>query len=321
MKLSVILPCYNSAATIAVQLEALTQQAWSGGWEVVVSNNGSTDDSMAIVERYRDRLPELRIVNAYVPPGPRLGVSHSYNLGIKGATGSAFVFCEADDEVAPGWLEAMGQALMQYEFVVGSLEYDKLNEPWRLEGFTKVWRTQITGLTEIPFSPYFPYASGCAFGLRRSLYDAVGAFNPLFPYSHDTEYCWRAQFMGFQLHFVADAVIHYRLRHTYGAISRQGQSWGKDFILLRKYYRSPMGRLDLVRACFSLFKSLPRGGQLLLLMLLKAPRSRGEFSVWYWQLGFYIGVIKGLLTKPPIAPKDNPVWSIPNATQRLTRIH
>ena len=64
MKLSVILPCINGAETIAVQLEALTRQSWAGEWEVIVVNNGSTDNSMEIVERYRDRLQNLQIVNA-----------------------------------------------------------------------------------------------------------------------------------------------------------------------------------------------------------------------------------------------------------------
>lgn len=321
MKLSVILPCYNSAETIAVQLDALTTQHWSGGWEVIVANNGSTDESMAIVERYRDRLPNLKIVNAYTPPGPRLGVPHSYNTGIKAATGDAFVFCEGDDEVAPGWLEAMGHALSQHDLVVGSQEYRKLNEPWRLDGFLDVGESRITGLIEIDFSPYLPYGSGCAFGLRRSLYDAVGELNPVFSYSHDTEYCWRAQLMGFQVHFVPDAVIHYRLRHSYGAMYRQGQSWAKDFILLRKYYRSPMGRLDVVRRCLDIIKSLPRGGQLAALRLLKAPRSRGELGVWYWQLAYDIGSIKGLLQKPPLPPESNPVWSVPNAERHLISTH
>jgi len=52
MKLSVIIPCYNEADTIATQLEVLAKQYWSEPWEVIVSDNGSTDDSLAIVEKY-----------------------------------------------------------------------------------------------------------------------------------------------------------------------------------------------------------------------------------------------------------------------------
>jgi len=61
MKLSVVLPCFNGAKTIALQLEALADQCWSEAWELVVVNNGSTDDSMQIVQSYRNLLPNLRI--------------------------------------------------------------------------------------------------------------------------------------------------------------------------------------------------------------------------------------------------------------------
>ena len=64
MELSVIIPCLNAEATIATQLEALANQHWSKPWEVVVSDNGSTDNSLEIVKSYKDRLPNLRIVDA-----------------------------------------------------------------------------------------------------------------------------------------------------------------------------------------------------------------------------------------------------------------
>lgn len=74
MKLSVILPCYNGAKTIAVQLEALAHQSYTGSWELVVVNNGSTDRSMEIVASYRDYIPDLRIVEAYgLPDRPNSG--------------------------------------------------------------------------------------------------------------------------------------------------------------------------------------------------------------------------------------------------------
>jgi len=64
MKLSVILPCFNGAKTIALQLEALAHQCWSEPWELVVVNNRSTDRSMQIVQSYRNLLPNLQIYSA-----------------------------------------------------------------------------------------------------------------------------------------------------------------------------------------------------------------------------------------------------------------
>lgn len=308
MKLSVILPCYNSAATIEVQLKALTLQTWSDGWEVIVSNNGSTDDSMAIVERYHEFLPGLRIVDAYTPPGPRLGVPHSYNIGIKAATGDAFVFCEADDEVAPGWLEAMGTALTQHAFVACCLEYHKLNESWRLEGSGE--SVESSGLLEFDFPPYLPCASGSRFGFRRSLYEAIGELNTAFPYSYDSEYSWRAQYAGFKIHVVPDAVIHYRLRHSFAALYKQARNWGQDFMLVRKYYRSPVGKLDPVRKLLQLLITLPKGIWLGLQMQQQRPQSRGKFIDWLWGVSYSVGTFQGLLQQPPPPQKSvsNSAW-------------
>jgi glycosyltransferase involved in cell wall biosynthesis len=96
MKLSVIIPCLNGAATIATQLAALARQQWDQPWEIVVADNGSTDESVGIVERYRGRLQNLRVADASARRGRAL------NVGAKEATGDALVFCDVDDEVAAG---------------------------------------------------------------------------------------------------------------------------------------------------------------------------------------------------------------------------
>lgn len=295
MKLSIILPCFNGADTIATQLEALVIQQCSHPWEVIVVNNGSTDDSMPIAERFRDRLPDLRIVDAYTPPGPRLGVSHSYNVGVQAATGDAFVFCEADDEVAPDWLAAMARALTQFDFVACRLEYGKLNQPWRLDGFGEGFQT--TGLTRINIPPYLPFANGCSFGLRRVVYETVGQFNTNFPCSFEADFCWRAQLAGFELHFVPDAVMHYRLRHSFSAMYRQARNYGKDFILLQKYYQNPMGKLAPVKLLLEILQSLPQGGWLFLKMRRQASQSKGRFAMWFWSLGLKFGTLEGLLAR------------------------
>lgn len=49
-RLSVIIPCLNAADTIGKQLEALARQEWSEPWEVVILDNGSTDETLAVAE-------------------------------------------------------------------------------------------------------------------------------------------------------------------------------------------------------------------------------------------------------------------------------
>jgi glycosyltransferase involved in cell wall biosynthesis len=307
MKLSVILPCYNAASTISIQLEALTRQQWSGWWEVIVVNNGSTDDSMAIVESYRDRLPSLHIVNAYDPSRPRLGVPHSYNTGIKAAIGDAFLFCEADDEVGAGWLGAMAEALTEHDFVACQMDYQKLNQPWRLEGFGQGFQTD--SLCHLDFPPGLPFASACSFGMKRSVFETVGEMNTILPCSFEADFCWRAQSLGIQLQFVPNAVLHYRLRHTFQGMYSQAKGYGKDLILLRKYYGNAFGRLAPLHKLLEIVVDVPKGLWLLLLMIANMPKAKGHFSMWFWILGLQVGMLQGSLQKLPQMPRAAPTFS------------
>lgn len=284
MKLSVILPCFNGATTIAVQLEALARQEWSGSWELIVVNNGSTDNSMAIIEDYRDRLPHLRIVNAYTPPGPRLGVAHSYNTGVKAAEGDAVAFCEADDEVAIDWLAQMAEALVQHQFVTGSLEYKRLNEPWLVEAHGS--GAQSEKLIEVKHKPYLPFAYGCNLGMTLSVYKTVGAFDTSFPCAWDMDYSFRVQLAGIPLHFAPQIVVHYRVRQKWCDIYRQSRRWGQDNPLIRKRYGVGMGKLELFRRVLALLQHL-----------LKKPNAsrKAAFAGWLFSLGWQVGEIQGLL--------------------------
>src|SRR5262245_36078947 len=106
-KVSVVLPCYNGADTLAVQLEALARQTYKGSLEIVFVYNGSTDATMDILRSIRPRLPEVRIVNAWSGDGPRRPVLYSYALGFAVAKGDVFVTAESDDEADPGYVAAM----------------------------------------------------------------------------------------------------------------------------------------------------------------------------------------------------------------------
>ncbi len=58
MKISVILPNFNHGAFIAQAFEGILAQTYQN-WELCVVDDGSTDDSWAIIERYRDRDPRI----------------------------------------------------------------------------------------------------------------------------------------------------------------------------------------------------------------------------------------------------------------------
>lgn len=92
--LSILMATYNGADTISRCLEAMSKmQAPSGGWELIVVNNASTDDTEKRILEWRDRLPLLYIHE------PRLGKAVAINTGLKHAKGDFVVM--TDDDVLP----------------------------------------------------------------------------------------------------------------------------------------------------------------------------------------------------------------------------
>lgn len=278
MKLSVIIPCFNGADTIGAQLEALAHQQWSEPWEVIVSDNGSSDRSLEIVAQYKDRLPNLRVVDA----SKHRGAAHAKNVGARAAIGEALAFCDADDEVAPGWVAAMGTALAQHDFVACRREYEKLNQPWMLQYRAL---TQQTSVQDYRYPPYLPHASGSTLGVKRSLYLAMDGFDESIPILDDTDFCWRVQLAGTPLQFVPDAVVHYRFRDTLDGIYRQALGYGESNILLYKKHRA-FGMPKLAwyasfKPWLSLVKEAPKA-------LTPDKRAR-----WIWKLGWQVGRLQG----------------------------
>ena len=97
---SVVIPVYNGAAFIEKQLQALAEQQTSRSFEVLVSDNGSTDNTRALVERFNAPYP-LRWVDSSNIKGP----ANARNVGALEARGKILVYCDSDDYVETGWLE------------------------------------------------------------------------------------------------------------------------------------------------------------------------------------------------------------------------
>jgi len=280
MRLSVIVPCFNAASTIAAQLEALANQCWSEPWEVIIADNGSTDGTLAVTERYKERIPNFRVVNAT----EKRGAAHARNVGARAAMSELLAFCDADDEVAPGWVAAIGNALTKYDFVASRFEPEKLNQSWVLRSHGC---PQQHGLQEYKYPPFLPHAGGCGLGIKRSLHEAIGGFDETILQLQDTDYCWRLQLKGAKLHFVPDAMIHIRYRDTLASMYRQARKWGEQNVLMYKRYR-PRGMPKLswkdgVRAWLKLMWQLPQ------------IRRKEDWARWVWQLSWRIGRVQGCI--------------------------
>ncbi|MBW8172876.1 glycosyltransferase family 2 protein [Ornithinimicrobium sp. Arc0846-15] len=114
--ISVVITAHNAMNTIGKQLAALDDQVADAGGEIVVANNRSTDDTVAVVQVRGERgRASVRVVTA----SGRMGISHGRNQGALASFGAALAFVDADDEVQSGWIEAALNGLETHDLVKG----------------------------------------------------------------------------------------------------------------------------------------------------------------------------------------------------------
>jgi glycosyltransferase involved in cell wall biosynthesis len=215
---SVVIPALNAAHTLDDQLEALAGQEFDEPWELIVVDNGSTDATADIVRRRAERLPALRLVNCN-----RRGINCARNAGVEAARGSRILLCDADDVVSAGWLRTLAGALGEWDLVGGTTETGTLNDQ-------SVQRSRANPVSDtLPTAHRFmTYAIGANMGFRRDVFDRVGGFDEAFTKGSDEiDFCWRAQYAGFRVGFVGEAIVHYRLRARPSEVLRQSYAFAR----------------------------------------------------------------------------------------------
>lgn len=230
LAISVVIPARNASSTLALQLDALLTQREAPAFEIIVSDNGSTDDTARLVERYSRVHPKVRLIDS----GGRLGVSAARNAGIRHALAPHIAICDADDVVAPTWIAAMHHGLGLHEMVTGPMEYDRLNPTWVADGRG---RAQVDELLFIGGGPALPYALGANIGVRRAAHDGIDGFDEqLIGGGDDVDYAWRVQVAGGSLGWAPGARVHYRLRHDLRGSFRQMRAYSSaHFALYEKH--------------------------------------------------------------------------------------
>jgi GT2 family glycosyltransferase len=229
-ELSVIVPVFNGAEHMHAAMASLAAQRLYMDWEVVVADNGSTDDSLAIAEAYRERLPSLTIVDA----SDRRGRGHALNVGVLASRGRSVVFFDADDVLGPGYLLAMSRALRVEKLVCARREVEGLNA-------RRTWAIRTSSQMHGPMNShaFLPFGGGGTLGIRRDLFDTIGGFDTSVDSVEDIDLCWRAQLDGgARLAFVPAAVLHQRYRTDARGAFRQTRQWGRDQAKLIHLYES-----------------------------------------------------------------------------------
>ncbi len=97
MRLSVLIPCFNAENYIENCLAALALERKNSEFEVICVDDGSSDDTVALLSRFASSHPWLRVIAT-----EHGGVSHARNTALAHATGDYVWFVDADDRPASG---------------------------------------------------------------------------------------------------------------------------------------------------------------------------------------------------------------------------
>lgn len=203
---SVIIPAKNVAAYIGETLTSALAQSEVG--EVIVVDDGSSDDTAAIVSAIRD--PRLRLII-----NDSAGVSAARNLGARHASGEWLLFLDADDRLRPGAAAALlaaARGAPRAVLVYG--DYNTIDSEGRQIG----WRELLKGRRKPSGDVLARLASGNFIvngGIalaRAEAFRAVGGFDVSLRYCEDW-HCWcRLAAIG-EFEFAPKLLLDYRL-HT-----------------------------------------------------------------------------------------------------------
>jgi glycosyltransferase involved in cell wall biosynthesis len=132
---SIITPVYNAQTSLAETLESLLRLGQNHAIEIIVVNDGSTDDSLAIAQRFKERAD----VPFHVLSKENGGEASALNCGWRQAVGAYVAILEADVQVSPDWLDLTLPTLelQAKAMAVGGMLETPKGDPWisRLAGY------------------------------------------------------------------------------------------------------------------------------------------------------------------------------------------
>ncbi|MCU0287534.1 MAG: glycosyltransferase [Acidobacteria bacterium] len=239
MEASVIVCTYNRSALLRRLLEALANQtAALDSFEIIVVNDGSTDNTADVCQSMKERLPHMKVITM---PG-NSGLSAAGNQGVNAASGRFILF--TDDDCIPNtdWVENMCRTLNDSPIAAGAMISPVSNYFKLCHNIAQFY----------PFMPgqkarTLDFIAGANMGFQKHVMKDIGSFreDTIIP---DMEYILRARQKGYSITYGPDAAItHDPPRVTSRDVLHYSALHASHTILMRLQHR------EMLRTPFILF--------------------------------------------------------------------
>ncbi len=176
-RVSVIVPVYNRPVFVRQAVDSALLQDCPGGFEVVVVDDGSTDETPKVLAGYGDRIRVVRQRNG--------GVARARNAGFAAAKGEFFALLDSDDVWLPGKLAA--QVALLDANSEAAFAHSDVEEFFEDGGPQKAWkrRPEIASGDALRALLRRNFVHTMTVMLRRRAVEEVGDFDPRFPPCED----------------------------------------------------------------------------------------------------------------------------------------
>ena len=197
-KASVIIPVYNGADTVGACIESALKQDFKEAYEVLVVNDGSTDQTEEIVKGFGKR---VKLISQ-----PNQGPAAARNAGARAAQGGFIVFMDDDCEAERGWLREMLRPFANPEVVGVQGRYKN----GQRELVARLIQLEIgEGYEKLRSQAFVDHIGTYAAAYRRGVFLEMGGFDKKFPIAsgEDIDLSYRLAEKGHKLVFDWDAVV------------------------------------------------------------------------------------------------------------------
>jgi hypothetical protein len=203
MNVSVIIPAKNAAGTIGETLRSLVAQTF-GGWEAIVVDDGSTDETADVVSTFASNDPRVRLVRE-----PHRGESAARNQAIGLAVFDWLYFLDADDRISPDCLGRLTNS------AAGEATLDAVHCGWSLVAPDGMLIGNYVAMETGDLFPVlacrnvFPIHA-CL--VRKKVVESVGAFDVSSTDCEDWDLWQRIARAGARFGRIPDVLVFYHLR-------------------------------------------------------------------------------------------------------------
>ena len=234
-RISVVLCSHDGSRTIRESCEGLVRLDYPD-FEVIVVDDGSSDDTAAIAREY-----DFRVIST-----PHRGLSHARNTGCAAATGEIIAYIDDDAYPDSDWLTHLAIAFSGADYVgVGGPNISPPDDAPVAQCVANAPGNPAHVLLTDVEAEHIP---GCNMAFRKAALDEIGGFDPQFRSAgDDVDVCWRLRDNGGTLGFSPAAVVWHHRRASLRAYLKQQIGYGRAETALAwkwKDRRSEIGQFE-----------------------------------------------------------------------------